>query len=117
MSEFQAFAEFRDGVLHVRTLDAEPARSMELRCVLDLNDFGDVIGVEVLDLARQLDGGAMDPLRRKGAISWSYDDEIDALYIHVAEGRGQVQRSAVGSAHLDSSGRVVALAIPVPGAP
>ena len=87
---------------------------MELRCVLDLTDFGDVIGVEVLDLARQLDGGAMDPPRSKGAISWSYDDEIDALYIHVADGRGQVQRTATASAYIDTSGRVVRLEIAVP---
>ena len=115
MTEFQPFAEFRDGVLLVHTAEGEPARSMDLRCVLDLTDFGDVIGIEVLDLARQLDGGTTEPLRWTGVISWSYDDEVDALYIHVAEGRGQVQRSAIATAHLDSNRRVVGLAIPVPG--
>ena len=114
MTEFHPFAELRGDVLHLQISGADAVRSFEVRCVVDLTDFGEVVGVEILDLVRQLGGGEMDPPRHKGAISWSYDDEIDALYVHVAEGRGQVQRSLMATAHVDPSGRVVAVAVPVP---
>lgn len=52
MTEFQPFADLREGILHIQILDTDPARSFEVRCVLDLTDFGEVVGVEVLDLAR-----------------------------------------------------------------
>lgn len=116
MTDFRPTAYLRDGVLHVAITDAEITRTVELRCVLDQTDFGDVVGVEVLDFARQLEGGAIDPPRGRGEIRWSYDDEIDALYVHVGEGRGQIQQTATLKAHIDQTGKVVGLTVPSPWA-
>lgn len=114
MTDFRPTSYFRDDVLHVVFIDIESTRTVELRCVLDQTDFGDVVGIEVLDLARQLEGGVVDPPRGTGEIRWSYDNEIDALYVHVGEGRGQVQRTATLSAHLSRAGTVVGLSFPWP---
>lgn len=73
-------------------------RPLDIDCVVDLTDFGEVVGVEVLDVSRQLAGGVVDPPTLQGEIRWSYDDEIDALYVHVADGRGQMQRRSIARA-------------------
>jgi len=113
VTEFRPFFEIRDNVLHLHILSSDATNSSQLRCVLDLTDLGQVIGVEVLDLTAQLDGGVIAPSRSSGEIQWSYDAEIDALYIHVASGRGQVQRSVVANAELDDAGRIVEISVPL----
>jgi uncharacterized protein YuzE len=100
-------------VLHVRLLEADPVRSLEVSCVVDATDFGEVVGVEMLDVGRQLAGGIVDPASFRGGVGWSYDAEVDALYVHVADGRGQVQRGSTVRAQLDSTGRLVQLDVPL----
>ena len=114
---FQPSAFLQDGVLHVVVLDRGPTRTIDVRCVLDQTDFGDVVGVELLDLARQIEGGAIDPAPCTGGLSWSYDAEIDALYVHVAKGPGQIQRSSIASVHIGPMGKVVGLSIALPMEP
>jgi len=103
-----------DGTVSIRFSDEISSQSVEVACTVDLTDFGDVIGVEVLDWRGQLSGGVIDAPSACGQVRWSYDEEVDAIYIHLMEGRGQIQRSAVGSAKLASNRRVVRLEIPIP---
>ena len=113
MSLFPA-AAVDDGAVSIRFADQLPSQSIEVKCTVDLTDFGDVIGVEVLDWRRQLSDGVLDAQSVRGPVLWSYDEEIDAFYIHVTEGRSQIQRSAVAEVGLDSNRRVVLLKVPIP---
>jgi hypothetical protein len=79
-----------------------------------LTDFGDVIGGEILDWRRHLSGGVIDVPSPSGQFRWSYDDEIDALYIHVTAGRGQIQMRSTGTVDLDSDQRVLSLGVTLP---
>jgi uncharacterized protein YuzE len=83
--------------------------STSLACVVDLTYLGDVVGVEILDFGRQLSGGVAPISPKGGGVRWSYDPEMDAFYIHVAEGSGQVQRKATAVAFLDSDGQLTAI--------
>jgi hypothetical protein len=103
-----------DDVLHIWLVATEPVRSIEIDCVVDLTYLDEVIGVEVLDLRRQTGGATPGPSPASSQLRWAYDDEIDAFYLHVADGRGQLQSSATANASLDSGGRLVRLEIPVP---
>lgn len=109
-------AALQDGRLVIRFLEATVSRSVEVACVIDQTDFGDVIGIEVLDFRRQLSGGQLQAPRSAGGVRWSYDDEIDALYVHVIHGRSQIQTDVVGTVGLDPAERVVFLEAPVPSA-
>ena len=82
-------------------------------CVLDLTFLGDLAGLELLEFRKQLDGD-IQPRTRHGAISWSYDSEVDALYFHINNGPGQVQQDADAVAYLDASGMLVRLEIQMP---
>lgn len=107
-------AALYNGTLVIRFMEAMVSRSMKVICVIDQTDFGNVVGIEVLDFRRQLHGGLLQGPRSAGAVRWSYDDEIDAFYIHVMDGRGQIQASVVGTVGLDDAQRVVLLEVPVP---
>lgn len=114
MNHFHPSAAADEGMLTVRLFASAPIRSVEIDCVLDLTDFGEVVGIEVLDLRRQLAGGVVELPEPDGDVRWSYDGEIDAFYLHVADGRGQVQRSARARAQLDSMGRLVRMDVELP---
>ena len=114
MTHFVPRVATGNGMLSIQFADSDIARSTNVDCVLDLTYLGDVVGVEILDLRRQLSGGRVEALSAGGQIQWSYDDEIDAFYVQILEDRAQVQRSATGKAHLDSGNRVVRLEVPVP---
>lgn len=101
------------GILVLHFSESSPSRSADVTCTLDLTDFGDVVGIEVLDWQRQ-SGGVVDGPSACGNVRWSYDYEIDALYIHVMSGRSQIQRAVTARAGLDTDGHVVRLDIPIP---
>ncbi len=115
MSGFVPFTSTHAGVLSIRFAEPEGIRAIDVDCVVDLTDFGDVVGVEILDLRRQLSDGIIEGSPAGSKIRWSYDDEIDAFYVRLTDGQSQVQRGATGRAHLDSARRVVQLDVPVSG--
>jgi hypothetical protein len=78
-----------------------------------VTDFGDLVGLEILDFRRQLDSAEPSPSLRDGLPRWTYDDEMDAFYVRVAEGMADTQRSVIGTALLDEAGRVTQLRIPL----
>ena len=116
MTDSLPFAAVNEATLSVRFSDSPPARSVEVACVVDQTDFGDVVGVEILDLRHQLSGGQVDAPQASSRVRWSYDSEIDAFYVRVTDGRSQVQTTIRGKIRLDASQRVVLLEVPVPPA-
>jgi hypothetical protein len=115
MNDFRPWAPIEGGVLRVQLLDSEPVHSLDVDCVLDLTDFEDVVGVEVLDVTKQLTGGTVEPPSQDSSVRWSYDAEMDALYLHIAEGRGQMQRRSTARGQLDRNGRLVQLDVRLRG--
>lgn len=113
MSGFLPYAEIEQDVLRVQLLDAGGVRSLDIDCVVDLTDFDEVVGVEILDLRKQLAGGTVGPSIEGGGIRWSYDAEMDALYLHVTDGRGQAQWRLTARGQLDAGGRLVQLDVPI----
>lgn len=114
MSRELPFADVQSGTLVIRFLDAAVARSVQVECVIDQTDFGDVVGIEILPFRAQLTGGRLEGPQSAGAVRWSYDAEDDALWVHVMKGRSQHQTSIVATVGLDVAQRVVRLEAPVP---
>jgi hypothetical protein len=107
-------ATISEETISIQFSDTLVSQSAQVACTVDLTDFSDVVGIEALDWRKQLSGGTLDAPSSQGRVRWSYDDEMDAIYIRVSDGRGQIQRSAVGEAGLDSDRRVVRLDVPRP---
>lgn len=86
---------------------------MDFDCVIDQTDLGEIVGIEILDLVRQLAGGRAPSAPLAGFPRWSYDEEIDAFYVHLADGRAQVQKSGSCTAYVDQEGQLNALELRV----
>jgi hypothetical protein len=106
--------DISDCMMAIYFMAADAAQSYVVACVMDYTDFGDLVGIEVLDWRKQLSGGRIDGPSTSEYPRWSYDDEIDALYIRTSDARGQNQQRATASVDLDASQRVVALQIALP---
>ena len=89
-------------------------RSRELICVLDHDDFRELVGIEILDFDSQLGGGTMGPSPAGGYPRWSYDAEVDAAYIRLSGARAQHQISATAIASVSASGQLVSLRVAWP---
>ncbi|HEY5943617.1 MAG TPA: hypothetical protein VIT89_12260 [Solirubrobacterales bacterium] len=98
-----------DGSAQVVFKAIEPSQEVPFECVLDLDDFGVVLGIEVLDFKRQI--GVKPPPYdpSKGMPRWSYDEEIDAFYVRFVDRHSPRQEVREGSAFVDPEGSVVSL--------
>jgi uncharacterized protein YuzE len=119
MTSLTPVATIRDGNLRICFSDAQSSQSVQIDCVIDLTDFGDILGIEVLDWQRQLSGAsiAIPSPDDTTKLNWTYDDEIDALYITLKRGYSQVQKPTKCKVGMDAHKHVVYLELSIPQPP
>jgi hypothetical protein len=105
--------ELSSTALRVVFSEAPRASTAPFECVVDMSRLGSLVGVEILDFRRQLDGATLAPRRVTDDFRWSYDPEIDALYLHLQSGPAQIQQTSTGIAYIDASSLVAALEVVV----
>ena len=111
MTGFRPSAVTSGNVLTVSLRTGHADRQVNLDVILDQTDFGDVVGVEILDLRRQLADGKSPPSPVEGYPRWAYDNEIDAFYVHIADGPAPIQKTATSTAFLDDNGVLTSLVV------
>jgi hypothetical protein len=87
--------------LVARLADATDAKHFDFECVVDMTGLEIVVGVEILDLRRQLQGATVVPRRDTDGFRWSYDPEMDAFYLRVKDDSARIQKKARGVGVLD----------------
>lgn len=102
-----------DGVLVITLSSAAGLRALPFEGVVARVHFGEPVGVEILDLKGQLGGTVTLPAQRDNTLRWSYDEEIDALYVRLSGHGSHGQRRVQGIARLDGWGVLVSLQIPM----
>jgi hypothetical protein len=112
MSDVEPTFVRRDGLARLVIQTLEPTASLGLECVIDTDDFHEIVGIEVLDFRRQLDGGYVGASPTSGFPRWSYDSEIDAAYFRLVDGRAQHQKRILGVAFLTSTKSVARIEFP-----
>src|SRR5438270_5657861 len=115
MTTFEPCWEIVDNTLHARLDAGEVASQLSFECILDLSGLGDVVGVEVLDFSRQLEGATPPAAPSGDPFRWSYDTEIDAFYLHVAPANAPIQKKSSGLALLTDQRHLVGVQIKLPG--
>jgi uncharacterized protein YuzE len=90
---------------------ASANRSTGFECVLDVDDFGEVSGIEILSFRAQL-SASLPESSGSGWPRWAIDDEIDASYLHVRDGRATHQEKTRGQAHIDDRDVVASIEVP-----
>jgi len=87
-----------------------PLLDQQMECILDLDEFGALLGVELLTLVLPLGlpgtGFQLLPSSIDPRLDVSYDADSDALYLKLADGRSREQRVVPGRLHADADGTV-----------
>jgi len=92
--------------------DLSDTKSVTVRFVLDLDKFGKILGIEILNLKDQLGIECLSNFEADIAncprcLRYSYDKECDAFSLFVYEGRSLSQRAVDGQVILDGQGHIV----------
>ncbi len=111
MNEHIPAVEMRGDSLVVKLAFSTPHSEVSLNCVIDVTSLGEIAGVEILDLRVQLSGLEPEHPSGSGDVRWSYDEEVDAFYLHLLRESAPVQQSATCRVQLDVDRRMVGLAI------
>jgi hypothetical protein len=86
-------------------------RRVDFDGVLDQGDLGDIVGLEILDFRAQLGDAAVPDPSPSTFPRWSYDDEIDAFYVRIADAAAPMQRPIVGTATFDGDNRLASIEV------
>jgi uncharacterized protein YuzE len=87
-----------------------------VECVLDVDDFDEVAGIEVLDVSSQLQipgSACVEPIDSPG-VRLTYDETVDALYLKLGRARAQHQILTGATFSLDSKHVLVRVEVSVP---
>lgn len=94
--------------------ESHEAGHQQLRMVLDFGAFGDVLGIEILNLLLETGKQALEiigqvvPTEGEG-LKYGYDDESDSFYLRLQQGNSLNQKSVDGLATSDEGGRITSL--------
>jgi hypothetical protein len=112
---FAPRVSIEDGLLVVILVEGPGVERVDFDAVLDQTDFGDLVGLEILDVRTQLGGAAVPSSPLEGTPRWSHDTEIDAFYIRlgVSDDRASIHKSVVGVAEIDQANRLASLQVRV----
>ena len=105
-------------VVNLEAPEAEAFTTVSTECVLDVTGMGDVIGIEILNLAHSTGQRApgsqgLATLGSGERVTWSYDQEADAFYVSLRKDRSLDQRCARCSIEGTKDGRLVSVTVEV----
>jgi len=105
----------KDRSLVVEFVPGEKQRSeRSLKMVLDFGEFGEIVGIEVINLVLQAGKNCLGIINQSvrtdgGELKCSYDEEADSFYLRLKAGRSIDQKAVQGSMVLDNNGHILAL--------
>ncbi len=89
-------------------------RTIPIEMILDFDEFGKILGLEIISLKAVLGDVDLQSVINKKKIDspdfhCSYDEECDCFSLQLSKGRSINQKEVDGTVSLDSHNRVVAL--------
>ena len=94
----------------------QEARKRALRMVVDFDNLGNAMGIEVINICLVLGKHCLKAIREHcaiqgGGIRYAYDAESDCFYLRLRQGNSVDQRAVDGSALLNQQGEIVGLEV------
>ncbi|WP_085907081.1 hypothetical protein [Kiloniella majae] len=83
----------------------------EAEFILDYNEFNELTGFEILDLKLNFGKKCLKKIEHvmrlsKDDIKYSYDEEVDAFYMHVTNENSLNQKCVIGYVNLNEKGEI-----------
>lgn len=92
------------------------SKGPDFDCMLDLAETGEIVGVEIFDFRRQLEGATVAPVRGNDEVHWSYDQARDLFYLRIRPQHASSRMETSGKSRLDSGHRLIGLHVAIPKA-
>jgi len=89
-------------------------KCINTKFVLDLNQFGQVIGMEVLNIKLSAGYGCLKQIKKNigttgDGLKYSYDEDSDSFYLQIVNERSMDQITVEGILSLEMEGSIVCL--------
>jgi hypothetical protein len=96
--------------------NAKGSSPRPLDMVLDFGQWGDVTGIEVINLLFQMGKNCLGIVAERvptegEPLRYAYDEACDCFYLHLRTGRSFDQKTVQGLALLDEDGRITELGV------
>ncbi len=93
---------------------AKQSAGQPLKMVLDFGQGGEVLGVEIINLALKAGRNSLrtidESVRTQGSgLRYSYDEDSDSFYLRLKAGKSADQKAVEGVMFRDDEGRIIAL--------
>jgi uncharacterized protein YuzE len=120
MEEYPRVHEKQGSLLVEFGSGMEESTQQPLRMVLDFGQWGEVMGIEILNLAFELGKNCLraisDSVPTDGeSTRYAYDDESDSFSLTLRVGRSSDQKAVDGCVFLDKTGAIIAMSMNWPG--
>jgi len=89
----------------------ESVSELPIEFVLDIDKFGEVIGIEIMDLMADAGNGCLQFMKKTGT-KFSYDEDTDAFYLRLNVGASLDQKVVQGNLLKNNEGQVVGFRAP-----
>jgi len=93
---------------------SDQSRIIKVGFVIDFDLNGNVLGIEIINLKYYAGGNVLEGIDpelfgSKAKVRISYDEDVDALYLSLSNGRSTDQITVDGRVVLDEKGHLVAI--------
>lgn len=90
------------------------SKVIETEIILDINQFREVIGLEILNLKLEAGKTCLNQIKENikatvGSRRYSYDEDSDSFYLQLANESSVDQKAVIGTLTLNREGEIVAL--------
>ena len=96
------------------TSDLEQRKSFPVRMTLDFDSYGEIVGIEIINLVVQIGSKALQLLNRilptaRGRLHVAYDEESDSFYLRLRDCNSVDQKTVHGHVFLDDDDHIIGL--------
>ncbi|MBK8424240.1 MAG: hypothetical protein IPL30_10150 [Elusimicrobia bacterium] len=107
----------KDSYIQLREVPSKDRKVYHVPLVIDVNQFNDIIGIEVIDLKFNTNAAILDGVSENLKISQphlrcSYDETSDCFYLLMSKEHSSNQIAVDGKIETDLCGNMVGISIP-----
>jgi uncharacterized protein YuzE len=116
MADYPQVHEESQAVVVDFDLTTQQSSRQPLRMVLDFGQQGEVLGIEIINLAYVAGQNCLQAISKSigtdgQGLRFSYDDESDCFYLRLREGQSLTQKAVDGFVLLDQGGAITNLSV------
>jgi uncharacterized protein YuzE len=111
MTEFPSIVREQGSIQVLLDEAGKSVAEFRIEFVLDIDRFGEVIGIEIMDLVAHAGEHCLQVIQNSNT-SYSYNEDADAFYLRLNEGASLDQKVVDGKLLVDKGGQIIGFRAP-----